>query len=75
MQKRFMDGYVHATPSTLILTIAMDYLFIWLLQPTGFIMRILAFILFVLPDLISTILSFKNFLLDNQDEWRRRNKD
>lgn len=72
MQKRFIDGYVHATPSTLMLTIAMDYLFIWLLQPTGFFMRTLAFLLFVLPDLLSTILSFKNFLFEHQDEWRSK---
>lgn len=72
MRKQFIDGYVHATPATLALTITMDYLFIWLLQPTGLFMRLLAFLLFVFPDLLSTIFSFRNFLLENQDEWRQK---
>ncbi|MCM0582464.1 hypothetical protein H9L19_03510 [Weissella diestrammenae] len=74
MKKIFIDGFVRATPGSLVFTIALDYFFVWYIHPTTPFLRLVVFLLLVLPDLISVVASFYSYLMQNQEEWRRSSK-
>ncbi|MFL1696364.1 hypothetical protein ACJQWY_06140 [Weissella kandleri] len=60
--------FTHASPSSLLLTISIDYLLVGLINPVTPVLKFVV-ILLILPDVFSAFMSFKNFLQENKSEW------